>query len=155
MLDAYAELHSPDLADRTTPMTEALGEQRRLKTALGRALSSLARDPQFDRLAELIRDPRHGADRVSLFWALHHVKDSRAVDLCLELLDDPEVGMPALYALSDLKSVRARPALEALAALPTTRKRDDASQLQRARVKVAQRALDKLDRAVAAGKARP
>lgn len=155
MLDAFAELHSPDLADLSTAMTNELGVQRRLKSALGSAVSTLARDPEFDRIEAVIRDPRHGSDRVYLFWAVQHLKAPAAVDLCLELIDDEDVGMAALQALSDLKSVRARPVLETLAGQPTTRKRDDASQRARMRVEVAQHALEKLDRAIAAGKARP
>jgi hypothetical protein len=35
------------------------------------------------------------------------MKDPRAVELCLELLEDEQLGMAALRALADLKSERA------------------------------------------------
>jgi len=79
----------------------------------------------------------------------------RAVDLCLELLDDNEVGMSALRSLADLKSERARAVLEHVADEPTNRGRSDEAQLQRHRVKIARKGLEKLDRAAASGKTRP
>ena len=83
-----------------------------------------------------------------LFWAIGYMKDPRAVDLCLDLLDDADPGMSlsALQALSALKSERARPVLERIAAEPTTRRRGDDAQHQRDRVRIAQKGLEKLDR---------
>lgn len=83
------------------------------------------------------------------------MKDPRAVDLCVEFLDDEALGMSALRSLADLKSERARPVLENIAGEPTTRGRSDEAQRQRHRVRIAEKGLQKLDRAVAAGKARP
>ena len=75
------------------------------------------------------------------------MKDPRAIDLCVEFLDDPEIGVSALDALSALKSERARPVLERIAREPTTRGRSDEAQRRRDRVRSAERALQKLDRA--------
>jgi hypothetical protein len=110
-------------------------------------VATLARDRHFEQVAELIRDPRHDHYRDYLLWAVGYMKDPRAVDLCLELLDDEQLGMSALRALTDLKSERARPVLEAIAAEPTTRGRSDEAQRQRDRVRLAQKGLEKLDRA--------
>ncbi|HEX8104124.1 MAG TPA: HEAT repeat domain-containing protein [Solirubrobacteraceae bacterium] len=131
-----------------------------VKESVARALSTLARDEHLGALAELIRDPVHGRYRDYLFWALAYCKRPEAVDLALEMLDDPEMGMPALYALSDMKSERARPVLERLAAAPLpprrrTRDPEDPHDLRGTRVKVAKRALEKLDKARAGGRARP
>lgn len=63
--------------------------------------------------------------------------------------------MSALRALADLRSQRARPVLERIAGEPTTRGRSDEAQAQRERVRVAQIGIDKLERAIDAGKARP
>ena len=63
--------------------------------------------------------------------------------------------MSALRALADLRSQRARPVLERIAGEPTTRGRSDEAQAQRERVRVTQIGIDKLERAIAAGKARP
>jgi hypothetical protein len=81
-----------------------------------------------------------------LFLAIGYMKDPRAVDLCVELLDDAALGIAPLQALSEIKSERARPVLERIAAEPTTRRRGDDAQRQRDRVRIAQRGLEKLDR---------
>jgi hypothetical protein len=125
------------------------------KDRVAAAVGTLARGDHFEQVAELIRDPRHGHYRHYLFWAVSYMKDPRAVDLCLELLDDEELGLSALRSLGDLKSERARPVLESIAGEPTTRGRSDEAQHQRDRVRIAENGLQKLDRAVAAGKARP
>jgi hypothetical protein len=75
------------------------------------------------------------------------VKDPRAVDLCVELLNDAELGLAALRSLADLRSERARPTLERVAEEPTTRKRTEEAQQQRDRVRIAQNGLTKLDKA--------
>lgn len=125
------------------------------KDRVAAALGTLARDDHFEQVAELARDSRHGQYRQYLFWAVGYMQEPRAVDLCLELLGDAEVGVSALRALADLRSTRARPVLQAIASESATRGRSEDAQRQRERVRIAQRGIDKLDRAVAAGKARP
>jgi hypothetical protein len=125
------------------------------KDRVAAAVGTLARDDHFEQVADLVRDPRHGHYRHYLFWAIGYMKDPRAVELCLELLDDDEVGMSALRSLADLRSERARPVLERIADEPTTRGRSDEAQRQRDRVRIAENGLQKLHRAAAAGKARP
>lgn len=124
------------------------------KDRVAAAVGTLARDDHFEQVAELVRDARHAHYRHYLFWAISYMKDPRAVDLCLELLDDEELGMSALRSLADLKPERARPVLERIAAEPTTRGRSDEAQRQRDRVRIAEKGLQKLDRAAARGKAR-
>jgi HEAT repeat protein len=125
------------------------------KDRVAAAVGTLARDEHFEQVAELVRGSRHGHYRAYLFWAISYMKDPRAVDLCLELLDDEDLAMSALRSLADLKSERARPVLERIANEPTTRGRSDEAQRQRDRVRIAESGLQKLDRAVAAGKVRP
>lgn len=125
------------------------------KDRVAAAVGTLARDDHFEQIAELLRDPRHGHYRHYLFWAISYMKNPRAVDLCLELLDDEDLGMSALRSLTDLKSGRARPVLERIASGPTTRGRSNEAQRQRDRVRIAKNGLGKLRRAVAAGKDRP
>lgn len=125
------------------------------KDRVAAAVGTLARDDHFEQVAELVRDCRHAHYRDYLFWAISYMKDPRAVDLCLELLDDEDLGMSALRSLADLKSQRARPVLERIASEPTTRRRNDEAQRQRDCVRIAQKGLQKLDRAVTAGKAQP
>jgi len=133
----------------TQPLLDLFSELpagAREKDRVANALATLARDPHFERTAGLIRDPRHGFERVYLFAAVGYMKDPRAVELCLELLEDEQLGMAALRALADLKSERARSALERIAAEPTSRGRTDEAQRQRDRVRLAENGLRKLDR---------
>jgi hypothetical protein len=142
----------------TQPLTDLFRELSNdawEKDRVAAAVGTLARDDHFEQVADLVRDPRHGRYRDYLFWAISYMKDPRAVDLCLELLDDEDLGMSALRSLADLRSQRARPVLERIANEPTTRGRSDEAQRQRDRVRIAEKGLQKLDRAVAAGKAQP
>jgi hypothetical protein len=135
---------TPPLLD----LFKALPEDAREKDRVAAAVGTLARDPYFEPLAELVRDPRHGRYRLYLFWAIGYLKDPRAVDLCLELLDDEQLGLSALRALTQLKSERARPVLERIACEPVTRGRSDAAQRRRERVRIAAKGLQRLDRRV-------
>jgi hypothetical protein len=123
-----------------------LPEEAREKDRVAAALGTLARD--FEPLAELVRDARHGRHRLYLFDAVARLKDPRAVDLCLEFADDDQLGLAAVRALANLKSERARPALERIAREPTTRGRGDAAQRGRDRVRLAETGLQRLDRRV-------
>ena len=155
LLEHFRGMKSPDLNGEEWP-TEELGSRRRLKDSLANALGTLVRDEHFDEIAELVRDPDHGRYRAYLLLlALPHMNDPRAVDLALEMLDDDEMQMPALRALADLRSERARPVLAAVAGEPKPRGRSDDDQLARIRIDVAERGLSKLDKARARGKARP
>lgn len=125
------------------------------KDRVAAAVGTLARDAHFEQVAELIRDPRHAHYRHYLFWAISYMKNPHAVDLCLDLLDDDELGMSALRSLADLKSERSRPVLARISHEPTTRGRSDRAQHQRDRVRIAEKGLQKLDRAAATGKSKP
>jgi hypothetical protein len=83
------------------------------------------------------------------------MKNPEAVDLALEMLNDDEMHMPALRALADLRSERARQILEAIAAEEKPRARSDEDLLARVRIEVAERGLEKLEKARARGKSRP
>jgi len=125
------------------------------KDRVAAAAGTLARDPHFEQVAALVRDPAHGHYRSYLMTAVRYMKDPRAVDLCVEQLDDDALWHAALQALCGLRSRRARPVLERIAAEPSTGARTDAAQRQRDRVRMAARGLEQLDRAEAAGRARP
>lgn len=85
-----------------------------LKWAIGNALSVVADDSVFDKIAELVRDNRHGKAREMLAVALGNMKDPRAVDLLIELLRDEEVVGHALIALGKLRTAKARVDIEPL-----------------------------------------
>jgi hypothetical protein len=77
-----------------------------LRWAIGNALSVVADDLLFDQLVELVRDRRYGRGREMVAVALGNMKDARAVDVLLELLDDEEVAVNAIMALGKLKDPR-------------------------------------------------
>jgi hypothetical protein len=83
-----------------------------LKPAIGNALEILADDSIFSELVELVLDRRHGRDRVMLALALAKMRDERAVDVLLKLLDDEEVAGHAVVALRKVKAKKAEPYLE-------------------------------------------
>jgi hypothetical protein len=154
LIERFREMKCPGLNGTERPSKE-LGARRLLKDRIAHAVGTLARDEQFDEVAELIRDAGHGRYRAYLFWALPHMKHPGAVDLALEMLDDEEMHMSALRALADLRSERGRPALEAIASEAKPAGRSEEAQLARTRIDVAERGLQKLEKARARGKSRP
>jgi hypothetical protein len=126
-----------------------------VKDRTANTLATLARDDEFDEIAALIRDPKHGRHRAYLFWAVAYMKHPDAVELALEMLDDDEVGMSALRTLADLTSERAEPVLRAIAGEPKPRGRSDEAQSARDRISIAEGGLQKLYRARARGTSRP
>jgi hypothetical protein len=154
-LAAFRDLHSPELGGDGPPPNDDVGRQRRLKRALGDALWRLARDEHFDELAAILRDPRHGHARWALLLGFQHLRHPDAVDVAVELLDDPDLHFNALHALADLRSERAEVVLERLAAQPRPSGRDEAAEHVRAEIAMAQHGLTKLAKARAAGKSRP
>jgi hypothetical protein len=154
LLERFRRMRSPELNGGDWP-TEAVGEQRRLKGRLACALGTLARDDYFDDVVDILRDPQHGRYRAYLFWALPHMKSDAAVEVALELLDDDEMHLSALRALADLRSERALPVLGDLAREPKPPGRTQEDDFARMRIEVAERGLEKLRKARAAGKSRP
>jgi HEAT repeat protein len=83
-----------------------------LKWAIGNALSVVATDKSYERIVELLHDRRHGKSREMLAVALGNMKNPRAVDVLIELLNDDEVVGHALKALGKLIAQKARPQIE-------------------------------------------
>jgi len=154
LMERFGQMTAPELNGDDRPTTE-VGAQRMLKDRVANALATLARDEDFDEVAELIRDRRHGRYRDYLVLALAHMKRPEAVDLALEMLHDDELHLSALRALGDLRSERARPALEPIASEHKPRGRSDDDHRARLRIEIAERGLEKLEKARARGKSRP
>ena len=83
-----------------------------LKWAIANTLSVVARDPVFEEIAALACEKQHGKAREMLAVALGNMKDSRAIDVLVKLLNDDEVAGHALMALGKLKAAKAKPAIE-------------------------------------------
>ena len=88
--------HEPDGADSG------------VKWALANALTVVADDSVLDDLIALVQDKRHGASRTVLTLALSNMKNLRAVDVLLELLQDDEVVEHALTVLGTLRAQQAK-----------------------------------------------
>jgi HEAT repeat protein len=80
--------------------------------AVGNALEVVADDSIFEDLVALVRERAFGRDRQMVVLSLARVKDPRAVEVLVELLDDEDVVGHAVMALGRLKARRARPAIE-------------------------------------------
>ncbi len=106
-----------------------------LRWAVGNALSVVADDSVFEDIVHLVTDRRHGKAREMLAVALGNMKDPRAVDVLIELLEDDEVAGHALIALRKLKAEKARPHIERFLNHPKTWVRNEAK-----------KALEKLNR---------
>jgi HEAT repeat protein len=106
------------------------------KWAIGNALSVVADDSVFDDIVKLVKDKQHGRAREMVAVALGNMKDPRAVDVLIELLEDDEVAGHALIALGKQKDDRARQYIEPFLEHPKAWVR-----------KEAKRALAKIDKA--------
>jgi HEAT repeat protein len=89
-------------------------EEESLRWSIGSALSDVATDAELGALVELVEDRRYGRSREMLAVALGKIKDPRAVDVLIGLLDDAEVVGHAVIGLGKLRASRARPRVEAL-----------------------------------------
>lgn len=75
---------------------------------IGNGLRLLAKQSDFEALDRLARERRFGTGRQMIVLALGRMKDPRAIDTLLGLLDDPQVAMTAIMALGKLKAQGAR-----------------------------------------------
>jgi hypothetical protein len=99
-----------------------------LKWAIGNTLEAIVDDESFDEIVELVCDKRHGSGRKMLVAALGKMKNPRAVDVLIGLLDDEEVVGHALIGLKKLKAQQARIHIERLINHPKAWVRKEAKQ---------------------------
>lgn len=83
-----------------------------IKWAIANALSVVADDRVFMEIVDLVSDHRHGKAREMLALSLGNMKDPRAQDVLIGLLDDEEVAGHAIMALGELKSIKAYQTIE-------------------------------------------
>jgi HEAT repeat protein len=91
-----------------------------IKWAIGNALSVVADDRVFEQLAAIAEDKRHGHDREMVALALGNMKDPRAVDVLVRLLDDDQVAGHAIMALGKLRARGVRSKIEPFLDHPKT-----------------------------------
>jgi HEAT repeat protein len=104
-----------DLTDGQRGVGSLVGE---LKWDIGTALRYLVNETVVDEIIELALDRRHGQTRQMIVLALGNMKDPRAVDVAIELLDDDDVAGHALSALVRLNDEKARRHFERFANHP-------------------------------------
>lgn len=97
-----------------------------IKWAIGNALSVVADDSVYQKIEELAREPVYGSARQMIAVALGNMKNPRAVDVLIELLQDEEVAGHILIALRKLKAEKARPHIERFLHHPKTWVRNEA-----------------------------
>jgi hypothetical protein len=106
-----------------------------VKWAIGNALSVVADDGIFDDIVDLVTARQHGRAREMLCFALGNMKNPRAHDVLMGLLDDDEVAGHAIRPLGKLKVLKARSKIETFTSHPKAWIRREAK-----------RALEKIDR---------
>ncbi|NOT01743.1 MAG: HEAT repeat domain-containing protein [Phycisphaerales bacterium] len=79
---------------------------------IGNALEFHACDDLADNLIGIATEKRFGWARAMVVLGLTRLKDSRAFNVLVNLLDDPDVNTMAVTALAKLKNPAARPHLE-------------------------------------------
>jgi len=109
---------------RNTPDSANTG----LKWAIGNALEVLASDEIFDDIVKLVQDKRHGIARQMLVIALGKMKNPKAVDVLIYLLDDDDVVGQALTGLKKLRAKQARTRIERLVNHPKASVRKEVKQ---------------------------
>jgi HEAT repeat protein len=90
----------------------AAPDQSALKWAIGNGLEVVADDAVFEDLVEIVRDPKHGKAREMVAAALGNMRNPRAVDVLIGLLEDEEIAGHAIMGLGKLKARAARAAIE-------------------------------------------
>jgi len=89
-------------------LRKAEPSQMLLKLAIGNALSVVADDSVCDEIIELAEEPKHGKARQLIVLALGNMKDPRATETAMRLLDDEVVAGHAIMALGRLQAKRSR-----------------------------------------------
>lgn len=97
----------PVLLTEYKKITES--ELSSLKWHIGDAFTFITTDQHFRELEEVVREKSHGKAREMVTVAFSKMRDSRAVDLLIELLSDEQVAGHAILALGKMKVERTRP----------------------------------------------
>ncbi len=98
--------------EREPPPPEGEEDPTSYRWTVGDALSYNADDRILDDVIRLALDRRYGQSRQMLGLALGRMKDPRAVDALIALLDDPGMVGYAAMGLNRARAARARPYLE-------------------------------------------
>ncbi len=100
------------------------------KWGIGYALGAIGDDSVFDKIAEILRDPRHGWTRSGMIDSLPKMRKrcEDAFRLALELVGDESVANVAMIALGNFRDIRGRPVVESFLQHPDSWVRQKAKQ---------------------------
>lgn len=79
---------------------------------IGNALEVVADDSVFEDIVEIATDQSYGRSREMVVAALGNMKNPRAGEILIDLLDDGEVAGYAVMGLGKLKAKKAKPKIE-------------------------------------------
>jgi tetratricopeptide (TPR) repeat protein len=114
-----------------------------LEDALVAVLTSLLSPAQFDDLVELLRERGLRSPLLAVLPQMGH--PAEAEKLALDALDEDEDHTVAIRVLGELRSKAARPAIERVAGREPPQGGGDAGQAERARIRAARQALERID----------
>lgn len=83
-----------------------------IKWAIGNALETVVDESMFDKIASLVQDKKRDRARQMLVIALGKMKNPKAVDIAINLLNDIDVAGHAIIALGKLKAKKAKTYIE-------------------------------------------
>src|SRR5262249_38077211 len=83
--------------------TKAPMDQMELKWAIGNTFEVIADKSVADERLTIVQDKRHGYSRQMMILALGKLKESKAIDVIIPLLDDETIRTHAIIALGNLK----------------------------------------------------
>jgi hypothetical protein len=122
-------------------------EEQVLDDALVAVLTNLLAPEDFDDLVELLRDRSRGGLQGPLLAVLPQMgHPEEAEKLALAALDEDEDSTVAVRVLGELRSAAARPAIARIAEREPPQGGGDAGQAERARIRAARQALERIDR---------
>ncbi|MBM3240182.1 HEAT repeat domain-containing protein [Candidatus Poribacteria bacterium] len=110
--EAWGVAGSPLIEEFLKISSQQTNAEQDLKWVIGNALSVVADDGVFEEIVDLAIDKQHGIACEMLAVALGNMRNPRAVDVLMGLLNDEEVTGHALIALGKLKAQKARQQIE-------------------------------------------
>ena len=114
---------------------------------IGNSLEVVVDDSVYDDIVKLVTDKRYGDGREMLAMAMGKMKNPKAVDVLIGLLDDNDVAGHAIIGLGRLKNEKALPHLNKFINHPKTWWRNEAkkaiAKIEKAKEKQAQKSMKK------------
>ncbi|SMC78580.1 HEAT repeat domain-containing protein [Cellulophaga tyrosinoxydans] len=95
-------------------------EKSMLRWTIGNTIQSIATTKDIDRILSIVQNKENGTSRQMFVLTLGKLKSTKGEDILIKLLDDDEVNLHALKALSKIKSPKAINKINELTKHPNT-----------------------------------